>query len=255
MTESERVFPDPEALSAGAAELVHRCATDAVARRGRFSMVLAGGNTPRALYQVLARDYVERIDWSRTQVFFGDERCVPPDHKDSNYAMARETLLSRVPVPAGNVHQMDGRLGAAHGAEDYERVLRNFFRAAPTATFDMVLLGMGADGHTLSLFPGHDFQADSGRWVVPALAPAGAPGPERITLTLDAVAGAGHAAFLVAGKDKSAALREVRRATQLGDGPPAARVKCKGELVWYLDHAAAATEVPGRTQTGPLPSG
>lgn len=241
MTQTERVFADVAALARAAAEIVAETATRAVAARGRFMFVLAGGSTPRVLYELLAGEYADRVDWARTHIFFGDERCVDPDHKDSNYALANRTLLARVPLPPENVHRIESERGAALAAERYEDVLRRLFPGTPPAAlFDLVLLGMGADGHTLSLFPGHDFDKDAGRWVIPATAPDAFAVKDRVTLTLDAVAGASRAMFLVAGADKGAALAAVRQArNDGGDGPPAARVKCRGEVLWLVDVGAA----------------
>ena len=166
----------------------------------------------------------------------GDERAVPPDHPESNYGMARETLLAHVSIPTGNVHRIRGEEGARAAARDYEDVLRAFFGAAPR--LDLGLLGMGADGHAASLFPGGRGLDDPSRWVVPEVPPA--PGVERITLTLRALAAASRVVFLVAGASKAPALARV-----LGGGPdaaalPAARVHpSAGSVLWLVDRAAA----------------
>ncbi len=153
-----RIFSDSADLSQAAAEHIVGLAAASIDQRGNFSFVLSGGSTPRGLYALLASDgFADRIDWARVFVFWGDERCVPPNHADSNYRMAREALLDHVPLPAGNIHRMAGEIDPQAAAEGYDRLLHAFF--APTLArprFDLVLLGMGADGHTASLFPGTD---------------------------------------------------------------------------------------------------
>jgi len=145
-----RVYENPEDLAEAAAREFAAKAAEAFEEQGRFTVVLAGGSTPKVAYELLARDFVESIDWSRTHVFFGDERTVPPDHEDSNYRMAREALLEHVRV--GSVHRMRGELPPDEAAASYEDELRRFF-GEELPRFDLVLLGIGEDGHTASLFP------------------------------------------------------------------------------------------------------
>jgi 6-phosphogluconolactonase len=186
------------------------------------TLVLAGGETPRATYQRLAQ---EKYPWEGVDVFFGDERCVPPDHPDSNYRMANETLLSLVPA---RVHRM---WGESCDAESYERELRDIFGGLPR--FDFVFLGLGADGHTASLFPGDRALDENERWAVRVRR----PGHERLTLTLPVLSAASHAVFLVAGAEKRDALRRM----MAGEDVPANRVAA--ERVVVLADAAAAAEV------------
>ena len=148
---SVHVYSSSEELSAAAAREFAARAEEAIEERGRFAVVLAGGSTPETMYGILARDYMDRIDWSRVYVFFGDERSVPPHHEDSNHKMASEVLLDHVPV--GNVHRMRGELPPEEAAEAYEEELRTFFQTEDVPRFDLILLGIGADGHTASLFP------------------------------------------------------------------------------------------------------
>lgn len=232
------VYPDAPALARGAAELFLRTGRAALDDRGAFTVALAGGSTPRAMYEILAAD-PRGIDWPGVEIFFGDERCIPPEHPDSNSGAARRALLSRVPLDPAHIHPMRGALGPRAAADDYEQLLRRRFAGPDPTTFDLVLLGMGVDGHTLSLFPGHNFAADQRRWCVPAVAPPASPVRDRVTLTLDAVARARAACFLIAGPDKAAALRRVRAAPPAGDPrTPASLVRCRSPVTWLTDRAA-----------------
>ena len=160
-----RIFDDPEALSRGAAEFFVDAARDAVAARGRFSVALSGGSTPRRTYEMLARPtFRDRVDWARTHVFWGDERCVDPDDPRSNARLAHEALLRHVPVPAGQVHPMDCLPDPREAARRYEALLQNFF-AGGEPRFDLILLGLGENGHTASLFPGAPVLTEAARWV------------------------------------------------------------------------------------------
>ncbi len=235
-----RVLPDLLAVATEAAGEVVRRATEAVAARGAFALALAGGNTPRALYALLAdpaREYLGRLPWGRTHLFFGDERHVPPDHPDSNYRMTREALLSKVPVPADQVHRIRAELEAQRAAAEYEHELRGFFGRDPA--FDLVLLGMGADGHTASLFPGTAALQERERWTAANWVEN--LGAHRITLTLPVFDRARAVVFLVSGGDKAAALARVL-SVPAGEEPlPAARVRpLDGSLLWLVDRAAAA---------------
>ena len=234
------VVPDPDALADAAARLIAEAAADAIEARGRFMWALAGGETPRATYARLALAPVrERVDWRRVWVFFGDERAVPPDHPDSNYRMAHETLLGKVPIPAAQVLRIRGE------AEDLEVAAAEYAGALVTAfgtrrgelpRFDLVLLGMGVDGHTASLFPGSPVVREVFR-AVAAVHVGAASIPQRLTLTLPVLNAAARVVFLVAGAEKAKAVKAVlgERATL-----PAAMVRPDhGELVWLLDRAAA----------------
>ena len=143
------VYEGPQELAAAAARAFVESAADAIAERGRFAVALAGGSTPKANYEVIARDHAEDVDWPNVHAFFGDERTVPPDHEDSNYRMARKALLDRVPI--GSVHRMRGELPPDEAAASYEGDLEQFFGGE--AVLDLVMLGIGEDGHTASLFP------------------------------------------------------------------------------------------------------
>jgi 6-phosphogluconolactonase len=236
-----RVFPDLEALSRAAAEELLTHAQGAVERRGRFALTLAGGRTPRRLYELLAGEYREKMPWERVHLFWGDERLVPPDHPESNYAMAYEALISQIEIPVENVHRVPVEPDPPErAAEAYERDLQTFF-AGKTALFDVALLGVGVYGHTASLFPGNPVLKEHNHWVRAVLAPPEYAVRRRITLTLAALNRARAICFLAAGAEKRRVVREIL------DNPdeaerryPAARVRPLERMIWYLDAAAAA---------------
>jgi 6-phosphogluconolactonase len=237
-----RVAPDELGLARLAAEEVVLRSRAAARDRGWFTWVLAGGTTPRRLYAVLAdprQPWRGRMPWAATHVFFGDERHVPPDAPESNYRMAQETLLRHVPIPDRQVHRISAEgVDAETVAADYEAELRGYFGLAAGALprFDLVLLGVGADGHTASLFPGSPALLERCRLVA-------APWVEhlrarRVTLTLPVLEAAAAVVFLVAGAEKAARVAEALDPT---GASPAARVRpTSGALLWLLDAAAAA---------------
>jgi 6-phosphogluconolactonase len=217
------------ALVAGAAAHIAALGARAIAARGRFRVALAGGATPRALYPRL----VDTVDWTRTHVFFGDERAVPPDDPQSNYRMARETLLDPARVPAANVFRWRAESPDLEGAaREYEQALRG---AGATPWLDLALLGLGPDGHTASLFPGTAALAVEDRLAVSVEVPA--LGTRRLTLTYPALLGATDVMFLVTGVEKRAALAEVLRP---GSALPAARIiQRRGPVSLFCDRDAA----------------
>jgi 6-phosphogluconolactonase len=233
----EIVCADIEELGRRAAEEFTRIAGAATAASGRFSVALSGGNTPRALHTALAgAEFRGNVSWAAVHFFWGDERVVPPDHPDSNYRMAYETLLSKVSVPQENIHRVETELGAEGAAEAYEKTLRGFFADAGAAPrFDLLLLGIGDDGHTASLFPGSPALHEEKRWVVATYVEK--LKSERVTLTLPVLNAAANVIFLVSGKAKAKPARETRSA---GSELPAAQVRPAGKLLWILDRAAAA---------------
>ena len=243
-TEPEIVVqPSLEALSREAAARFQRLAADSIAAAGRFSVALSGGSTPRALYRLLGQPPLrEAIDWPRVHLFWGDERFVPADHPDSNYRLAREAFISRVPIPAANVHPVPTAGGDPQAAAaQYEETLRRFFAPSEgeAPRFDLVLLGLGADGHTASLFPGSPALDEDRRPVVAAYVPK--LGAWRLTLTPPALRGARHVVFLVSGSNKASVLREVLEGPYDPHRLPAQLVRPdKGELTWLLDEAAAS---------------
>jgi 6-phosphogluconolactonase len=235
------VCADPAALAETAANLIIDIATEAVRERGRFMLCLAGGETPRATYARLALPALsERVRWDRTWAFFGDERVVPPDHSESNYRMAHETFLSRVPIPPAQILRMRGEdSDADRAAAAYAASLAEAFgtRRGELPRFDVVLLGLGVDGHTASLFPGSPVLREVFR-TASAVHVTAAQIPQRITLTFPVLNAAARVIFLVAGAEKAKVVKAV-----LSDHAmlPAALVRpTDGELIWLADRAAAA---------------
>lgn len=237
-----RVFDDLGALARAAAEEITKSAEEAIAARGRFTIALSGGNTPRPAYRLLAEEpWRDRIDWSRVHVFWGDDRHVPPDHPDSNFGMAHDALLSKVPIPPGNVHRMrTEKPDAETAAEEYAWTLRSAFDldGGEWPRFDLVLMGLGEDGHTASLFPGSDAVRERSRLVV---APwVSSLRTYRITLTPPVFNRAALALFLVSGEEKAAALKAVLEGDFQPDRFPAQIVRPEdGRLLWLIDRAAA----------------
>jgi 6-phosphogluconolactonase len=235
-----RIFADRSALFQGAAEEFVRQANAAIQSKGKFVVALAGGSTPKGLFNVLAGN--QALPWDKVYVFFGDERHVPPDDPESNYGMARQALLSKVPIPAENVFRIPAENPDAHqAAESYEQTLRNFF-AVPGGTFprfDLVLLGMGPDGHTASLFPGGTASQEKSRWVVADWVEKFKT--DRITLTLPVLNNAATVMFLVSGSDKAATLKEVLHGAQPAERFPSKLIQpADGKLIWMVDDEAAA---------------
>jgi 6-phosphogluconolactonase len=230
------VYETPEELAGAAARDFATRAKEAIDERGRFAVALAGGSTPNATYEVLARDYANELDWSRVHVFFGDERTVPPGHEDLNYRMAYETLLSRVPV--GSVHRMRGELPPDEAAAAYEEELRSFFGQVDVPRFDLILCGLGEDGHTLSLFPETAALDVTYRWVVAN--PVLKLGTARLTLTIPVLNASRAVTFLVAGESKAEALKEVLEGDADPRAYPAKLVRPESrDLTWMVDRAAA----------------
>ena len=209
--------------------------------RWPFGLVLAGGTTPRRAYEILASLRSTEVPWTAVTVWFSDERCVPADHPDSNYAMAKQALLDRAgPL---TVHRIRGELGAQAAAEDYERRLRAHSGSSPVPIFDLALLGMGEDGHTASLFPGDAALAETQRWVVPVETLAKAP-RWRVSLTLPALGAATEVFFLVTGAAKRGVLAEILRDPEAAAARyPAAAVRAN-RVVWFVDAAAAPEALP-----------
>jgi 6-phosphogluconolactonase len=231
------VHENPDELAEVAAREFATRAEGAINALGRFAVVLAGGSTPNATYEALARDYSGELDWGSVHVFFGDERSVPPDHEDSNYRMAHEVLLSRVPV--GSVHRMRGELPPAEAAAAYEEELREFFGPEGVPAFDLILLGLGEDGHTASLFPETSALDVTDRWVVAN--PVLKLEATRLTLTVPAINAARAVTFLVAGEGKAEALKEILEGETDPRAYPAKFIRPEsGDLTWMVDRAAAS---------------
>jgi 6-phosphogluconolactonase len=228
------VYPDSDSLGAGATEFIARQAAEAIARRGRFSIALSGGNTPRPVYARLAG---LRLDWSRVLVFFGDERCVPPDDPRSNYRMARETLLEHVPIPPENVHRMRGEDPPRAAAEAYADEFAQALGAS--GRLDLNLLGLGDNGHTASLFPGLAALEETRSSVVAAYVEA--VGMWRLTMTPPAINAARRVAFLVSGAAKADIVARVLQGPHDPTVLPAQSVRpTDSRALWLLDADAAS---------------
>lgn len=266
MTNNLIVLDDLKALALEAAARFISIGSAALQRSGRFTVALSGGSTPRALYEVLARDHQD-FAWDKVHVFWGDERCVPPDHADSNFNLAQQALLSKVKVLDQNVQRIHGENEPSQAAFAYEYELRKVFGAQMAAeaglgtpeadlsdqpsrivtsggislfpAFDLILLGMGADGHTASLFPGTSGLHETRRWVIANHVEQ--LHTDRITLTTRVINHAQNIIFLIAGLDKADALKSVLQGEPAPDRYPAQLVKPRTTgLTWLVDRAAAS---------------
>jgi 6-phosphogluconolactonase len=237
-----RALTTPQELFAAAAEEVVRTANEAVAQRSRFTIALSGGSTPKSLYNLLATNARTALPWDRMFFFWGDERHVPPTDPDSNYRMADETLLSKIPVAAGNVFRIKAENpDAAAVAQAYEQTILKFFqlKSGEVPNFDLILLGMGPDGHTASLFPGTTALQEKSHLVVANWVEK--MKTHRITLTLPVLNAARCVTFLVSGSDKASVLREVLEEDVPAEQYPSKLVRpAAGKLIWLLDRAAAS---------------
>jgi len=237
-----RILTTPQELFAAAADEVLRSATEAVTQRGRYTIALSGGSTPRSLYTLLATNARNAMPWDRTFFFWGDERHVSPADPESNYRMVEESMLSKAPVPAGNVFRVAAENPDATAAADaYEKTLKSFFalEAGQLPRFDLILLGLGPDGHTASLFPGTAALREESRLVVANWVEKFKT--SRITFTLPVLNAARCVAFLVSGTDKAPALHAVLETDAPGEQYPSKLVHpTDGELIWMVDRAAAS---------------
>jgi 6-phosphogluconolactonase len=238
-----RILENGDELACEAADFVVWLGEQALARHGRFRLALSGGSTPKALYGLLAGPTLtKRLDWSRASFFFGDERCVPPDHADSNFRMASETLLKPLRIAQDRVFRMAGDEEPEKAARQYEGTIREEFGVAAPAwpSFDLILLGLGDDGHTASLFPGTQASNERERLVVSSHAPQGVT--QRLTFTAPLINHAQTVVFLVSGTSKAPAVRAVLEDHAAAPARfPAKLIRPEpGRLIWFLDHAAAA---------------
>ncbi|MEW6671244.1 MAG: 6-phosphogluconolactonase [Thermodesulfobacteriota bacterium] len=238
---SKTIIKDhPEEIVRVGAEIVRKAAGYAVAHRGRFTMALSGGTTPRPMHRLLAEDpYRSDIPWRHTHIFWVDERLVPADHPDSNLGLARKDLLDHVPLPAANIHPMPTENTPAQGALEYRRQLGEFFKPAPgrLPALDLICLGVGSDGHVASLFPGPPADDAGDAWVISVR--GGSPDIGRLTLTFPVLNSAGQLFFLVSGKNKAAIVKTILE--EPSAGLPAQHVQpYSRNLIWLLDRAAAS---------------
>lgn len=233
---TEWVLPDAEAVAQRTAEWLTE---QALAKDGPFSIALSGGSTPKRLYEILAGSkFAKQFPWSRTELFFGDERFVPPDSEDSNYRMVNQALLSHVDIPPERVHRMPTEGDPVEAAHAYERDLKAIYGSdhllPGRPLFDVVLLGLGENGHTASLFPGTAVLEERSLWVSTCV-PHDAP-HRRLTLTYPAIASSAYVLFLVAGASKKDVVAKVRARDP---AQPSSHITTEGELIWVLDEKAA----------------
>ncbi len=234
------VLATPADLFHAAADEFVRLGRNAIGAQGRFTVALSGGSTPRSLYSLLA-DKHRDFAWNRTFLFFGDERHVPPDHPDSNYRMVNESLLTKVQIPTGNVFRIQAENpDAGVAALEYEHQMRRFFslKTAEFPRFDLILLGIGPDGHTASLFPGSDGLKEQSRWVIANWVEKFKT--HRITFTFRVLNSAAEVMFLASGADKADMVQQVLEGKNIPPHPSQQVLPKDGKLLWMIDEAAAA---------------
>jgi 6-phosphogluconolactonase len=247
VTVTYRVFPTPTATALAAAQLFSDAAVKAATTRSVARIAISGGTTPKSMFALLAdpaQPFLKQVPWDRLELYWVDERCVPPDNAESNYRMTREALLSKVPLPAEKVHRMEGELEPEVAAARYESMIRNTFRleGAETPTFDLVLLGMGDDGHTASLFPHTEALNEMSHIVVPNHVLQ--KDTWRITLTWPVINQGREVAFLIEGAGKAEVLHDVFLGPYQPDTHPSQLIRpASGQLALLLD-AAAASKLP-----------
>ena len=234
-----RTFKDVEELGHAAADVFVQQASEAIRQRRRFLVALNGGSTPNRLFELLATEFHDRVDWDKVHIFWGDERCVPPDDPGSSYGQARGILLSRVPIPDANIHRIPGELGPVRAAHEYALALKQF--ASPPLDwprFDLVYLGMGEDGHTASLFPGSPVEVSEP--TLPVTAQYQDRPANRVSLTPIVFNSAHMVTFMVTGEKKADTLAEVLSGGYNPAQYPVQRINPKdGRLIWLVDEAAA----------------
>lgn len=225
------------------ADLSHKFSKE----RGAFSVVLSGGSLIKSLRKLLEPPYIDSIEWSKWHVLWVDERVVPKDHEDSNYKLAYDGFLSKIPILPGNVYAINDALSAEGAADDYETGLKHLVKSNVVALsaasgfpqFDLMLLGMGPDGHVASLFPGHPLLKESEKWVT-FIKDSPKPPPERITFTLPVINSSAYIALVVAGAGKAGAVQRALGNSQNSDKLPVQLVSPEVELAWFLDKGAAS---------------
>jgi len=243
-----RIFNDLENLSQAAANLFFEQAAKSISERDRFLVALNGGNTPMQLFQLLGTDLRNQVDWNKIHIFWGDERCVPPDDPGSSYGQAREAVLNRVPIPELNIHRIQGELGPVEASKEYFLILKKF--SSPPLEwprFDLVYLGMGEDGHTASLFPGSPVEVEQP--VIPVSAHYQDRPADRVTLSPVVFNSSGMIVFMVTGEKKAITLAEVLSDRYNPEQYPAQRINPRdGELIWLVD-AQAAGKLPRKNKS------
>jgi len=250
---SVRVSPSLAEVTAAAAEMFTRVTLEAVRSRGVARVAISGGSTPKTVFELLAdssQPFFSQVPWEQVQLFWVDERCVPPDNEESNYGMTRDAMLKKVPLPDANVHRMEGELDPEEAASRYESEIRNAFRleGAETPTFDLILLGLGPDGHTASLFPHTEGLNEMARICFANHVPQ--KDVWRLTLTWPVITQGREVAFLIEGEEKAGIVRTVFAGAYDPETYPAQLIRpASGRLTLLLD-AAAAAELPGHPADG-----
>ncbi|HTK11696.1 MAG TPA: 6-phosphogluconolactonase [Ktedonobacteraceae bacterium] len=235
------IYPDIDTLSHEAAKYVVRVAQESIATHGRFTFALSGGNTPKKLYALLATEpYRGQIDWALVDIFWSDERCVPPDSSDSNFKLAQDVMLSQLPISASQIHRVPAdQEDRAAASAAYTQEMQRVFGTSGVPRFDLIQLGMGPEGHTASLFPHQPSLQETQRLIMSVTVPK--PPPPRLTFTPPLLNAATHVLFLVTGADKAEAVHEVIEGAHNPQEYPAQIVKPdQGEVTWMFDPAAAA---------------
>lgn len=245
---SLHVLNTPEQYNQFGVELLITLAQEAVATRGRFTIALSGGGTPEGIYKLWGeRPYRDQMPWQQTHLFWGDERLVPPDDPGSNFRQVNDLLLQTVPIPSENVHRAKGELAMATAVADYIHQLQPFAPANQPPVLDVILLGMGSDGHTASLFPGSPVQQSE--WVVGVTAEYDGRPAQRLTLTPTVINQARHVIFLATGRQKADTLQKVLHGPHQPDQLPAQRIRpAHGTLTWLLDTAVAQNLINANKQ-------
>jgi len=237
MNKNIHAYPNKEKLVAATTGRIADCIEQAIQQNGLCNMALSGGNTPGGIFSLLASiPYRDRLDWSRLHFFWGDERMVLPEHQDSNFRLVQETLLEHIKIPHENVHRMRGEIAPEEAAAEYAEMLHDHFKESPPC-FDLMLLGLGEDGHTASLFPGTDAVEECEKHVVAVFVPK--LDAWRVTLTLPVLNAARNILFLVSGKSKSEMVQRIMSNKQPDKEIPATMVNPQnGEIHWMLDSEA-----------------
>jgi 6-phosphogluconolactonase len=233
------VLSDLEALSLRAASIFVSASRNSIATKRRFAVAISGGSTPRRLYTLLGSEtYRDQVDWQHVHFFWADERCVPKEDEASNFRTAFDTFLSKIALPDKNIHRIKGEEAPDKAARDYEEEIRRFFGESEWPGFDLIILGVGEDGHTASLFPGSKSLEETVRLAIPVY--LGEPSKNRITLTLPVLNNAVQILFLVAGPSKAGVLSEILGDREKRKWFPAGLVRpAHGEVTWLVDHDAA----------------
>ncbi|PWA97139.1 nagB/RpiA/CoA transferase-like superfamily protein [Artemisia annua] len=242
-----QVFDSEESLSVSLAEYVNVLSDKFVKEKGSFTVVVSGGSLIKSLRKLVEAPYIDSIDWSKWHMFWVDERVVPKDHPDSNYLLAYDGFLSKVSIPPGNIHAINDTLSAEGAAEEYETNIKNLVQKGIISTseasgipkFDVMLLGMGPDGHVASLFPGHPLLQEKNKWVT-FIKESPKPPPERITYTFPVINSSANIALVVAGAGKAHPVHVALGNGQDSDVLPVQLVSPEGELTWFLDKDAAS---------------